>query len=98
MVLYDMLGLFENVPGFVKKYVNLKTMIADAAKRYSNEVKQGEVSMKWFLRSKIHRAVVTDANVDYIGSISVDKELMDKVGLVENEKVTVWNITNSERI
>jgi aspartate 1-decarboxylase len=54
--------------------------------------------MRWFLRSKIHRAVVTDANLDYIGSISIDKELMDKIGLVDNEKVSVWNITNGNRI
>lgn len=54
--------------------------------------------MRWFLRSKIHRATVTDANVDYIGSISVDKELMDKVGLMENEKVSVWDLSNGNRL
>ncbi|HZX20530.1 MAG TPA: aspartate 1-decarboxylase [archaeon] len=54
--------------------------------------------MREFLRSKIHRATVTDANLDYIGSISIDKLLMEKSGLGENEKVHVWNISNGERI
>ena len=43
--------------------------------------------MRWVLRSKIHKAVVTDANVDYIGSITIDEELVEKAGLWSGEKV-----------
>ncbi len=54
--------------------------------------------MKCFLKSKIHRAKVTEANLDYVGSISIDEKLMQKAGLEENEKVLVANISNGERI
>jgi aspartate 1-decarboxylase len=50
------------------------------------------------LKSKIHRATVTEANLDYIGSITLDQDLMDVVGIIENEKVQVVNINNGERI
>jgi len=50
------------------------------------------------LKSKIHRAVVTEANINYIGSITIDEALMDSVNLIENEKVQVVNINNGERI
>ncbi|MDR2362365.1 MAG: aspartate 1-decarboxylase [Prevotellaceae bacterium] len=49
------------------------------------------------LKSKIHRAVVTEANLHYIGSISIDEDLMDAANLIAYEKVTVSNITNGER-
>lgn len=49
------------------------------------------------LRSKIHRAVVTESNLDYIGSITIDEALMEATGLIENEKVEIYNITNGER-
>jgi aspartate 1-decarboxylase len=48
-------------------------------------------------KSKIHRATVTEANLNYIGSITVDKELMEKADILENEKVQVLNINNGER-
>ena len=54
--------------------------------------------MRTFLKSKIHRATVTEANLDYVGSISIDSSLMEKTGLEEYEKVAVWNISNGERI
>ena len=54
--------------------------------------------MREYLKSKIHRATVTDANVNYMGSISIDSSLMAKVDLEENEKVHVWNLSNGERI
>jgi len=41
--------------------------------------------MRWILRSKIHRAMVTDENLDYVGSIVIDKELTEKVGLFSGE-------------
>ncbi|MCK4676947.1 MAG: aspartate 1-decarboxylase [Bacteroidales bacterium] len=49
------------------------------------------------LKSKIHRAVVTNANLNYEGSISIDKSLCKKADLLEFEKVDVYNITNGER-
>ena len=50
------------------------------------------------LKSKIHRAVVTDANIDYVGSISIDKKLMERANLLEYEKVQILNITNGNRL
>ena len=50
------------------------------------------------LKSKIHRATVTDANLDYEGSISIDPILMRKANLIEFEKVHVLNITNGNRL
>jgi len=47
--------------------------------------------------SKIHRATVTDANLDYVGSITIDAELMEKARLRPNQKVDVLNIDNGER-
>lgn len=49
------------------------------------------------LKSKIHRAAVTDADLNYEGSISIDKALCKKADLVEFEKVDIYNITNGER-
>ena len=50
------------------------------------------------LKSKIHRVSVTEANLNYIGSITIDEELINAAGLYENEKVTIVNINNGERI
>lgn len=49
------------------------------------------------LKSKIHRATVTDANLQYMGSITIDKELMIKSGIVEYEKVHIVDIQNGNR-
>jgi len=49
------------------------------------------------LKSKIHRATVTDCDVDYIGSITVDTELMAAADLITNEQVHVWDIENGAR-
>ncbi len=49
------------------------------------------------LKSKIHRATVTGADLNYEGSISIDKTLCDKADLIEFEKVDIYNITNGER-
>ena len=48
-------------------------------------------------KSKIHRATVTHTDVDYIGSIAVDADLLGRAGLLPGEKVAVWNVTNGER-
>ncbi|MFK5855912.1 MAG: aspartate 1-decarboxylase [Bacteroidota bacterium] len=50
------------------------------------------------LKSKIHKAKVTMADLNYIGSIAIDENLMDATNLIENEKVSVFNITNGERL
>ncbi len=50
------------------------------------------------LKSKIHRVKVTEADLDYVGSIGIDEDLMDAVGIIENEKVQVLNLNNGERI
>jgi aspartate 1-decarboxylase len=50
------------------------------------------------LKSKIHRARVTEANLNYIGSITIDEALIEAAGLRQNEKVAVVNISNGERI
>lgn len=49
------------------------------------------------LKSKIHRATITQSHLDYEGSLSVDRDLMDAVGLVAFEKIGVYNINNGER-
>jgi aspartate 1-decarboxylase len=49
------------------------------------------------LKSKIHRVRVTEANLDYIGSITIDEDLMDAANLIANEKVEVLNLNNGAR-
>ena len=55
-------------------------------------------SMRWMLTSKIHRATVTAANLEYVGSITIDGDLMEAAGLVEWEGVHVLDITNGNRL
>ena len=50
------------------------------------------------LKSKIHRATITAADLNYIGSIGIDEDLMEHANLLENEKVHVYNINNGERL
>ena len=54
--------------------------------------------LRKLLKAKIHRATVTGADLDYQGSISIDEELMTAAGMMENEAVQVWNITNGNRL
>ena len=54
--------------------------------------------MRFVMRSKIHRATVTDADVDYVGSIQIDSELMQAAGIEEWEKVHVLDVTNGSRL
>lgn len=53
--------------------------------------------LRQVLKSKIHRATITEANVDYIGSITIDADLMERVDLLPGELVHVWDLTNGER-
>jgi aspartate 1-decarboxylase len=50
------------------------------------------------VKSKIHNVSVTEANLNYIGSITIDEDLMDAANIIENEKVQVVNINNGERL
>jgi aspartate 1-decarboxylase len=49
------------------------------------------------LRAKIHRATVTGADLHYEGSVTIDRELMDRADLLDHEAVHVWNVTNGQR-
>jgi aspartate 1-decarboxylase len=49
------------------------------------------------LKSKIHRVTVTEADLNYIGSVTIDENLMEAANLIENEKVQILNINNGER-
>ncbi|MFI3286998.1 MAG: aspartate 1-decarboxylase [Rikenellaceae bacterium] len=49
------------------------------------------------LKSKIHRATVTEANLQYVGSITIDENLMDAAGIIEGEKVAIVNNNNGAR-
>ncbi|HEY0067271.1 MAG TPA: aspartate 1-decarboxylase [Flavisolibacter sp.] len=50
------------------------------------------------LKSKIHRAVITEANLHYVGSLTLDEDLMEAANMIENEKVQIVNVNNGERI
>ena len=50
------------------------------------------------LKSKIHRAVITEANLNYVGSLTLDENLMEAANLIENEKVQIVNVNNGSRI
>jgi len=50
------------------------------------------------VKSKIHRVTLTEANLNYIGSITIDEDLLDAANMIENEKVQVVNINNGERL
>lgn len=53
--------------------------------------------MRIMMNSKIHRAVVTEADLNYIGSVTIDRDIMDAVGLLANEKVAIVNNNNGAR-
>lgn len=53
--------------------------------------------MRNMLKSKIHRATVTMADLDYIGSIEIDENLMEAADIIYNEQVHVWNVTTGDR-
>ena len=50
------------------------------------------------LKSKVHRAVITEANLHYVGSLTLDEDMMDAANMIENEKVQVVNVNNGERL
>jgi len=50
------------------------------------------------LKSKIHRITITEANLNYVGSLTLDEDLMDAANMIENEKVQIVNVNNGARI
>ena len=50
------------------------------------------------LKSKVHRVAITEANIDYIGSLTLDEDLMDAANMIEHEKIHVVNVNNGERL
>ena len=56
------------------------------------------MKLRLICKSKIHQAVITGADLNYIGSIGIDKSLMQLTDIVPGEKVSVWNINNGQRI
>lgn len=50
------------------------------------------------LKSKIHRVTITEANLHYVGSLTLDADLMDAANMIEGEKVQIVNVNNGERI
>jgi aspartate 1-decarboxylase len=50
------------------------------------------------LKSKIHRAVLTDANLHYVGSCTIDEDLMDAAGMIAHEKIHIVNVNNGARL
>jgi aspartate 1-decarboxylase len=53
--------------------------------------------LRTMMKAKIHRATVTDSNLDYQGSVTIDENLLDKTGIIPYEQVDIYNITNGER-
>jgi aspartate 1-decarboxylase len=56
------------------------------------------MKLRFICKSKIHQAVVTAADLNYIGSIGIDQSLMELTDIVPGERVSVWNLNNGERI
>jgi aspartate 1-decarboxylase len=66
-----------------------------------NSLKFAKISERMqieILKSKVHRAVITEANLNYVGSLTLDEDLMDAANMIENEKIQVVNVNNGERI
>src|SRR5918997_5242604 len=75
-------------------------MIASAYKSANGAAFQEGASpvMRVMMKSKIHRATVTQADLDYVGSVAIDIDLMDAADLLEGEQVTIADITNGARL
>jgi aspartate 1-decarboxylase len=57
-----------------------------------------ELMLRTMLKSKIHRATVTEADLHYVGSVTIDADLMDAADLLEGEQVTIVDVTNGARV
>lgn len=58
----------------------------------------GEHMRRIMMKSKLHRATVTETNVDYEGSLTVDADLLDAADILPNEQIHVWDVTNGARL
>lgn len=56
------------------------------------------MKLRTICKSKIHRATVTGADLDYVGSIGIDRSLLQRTDIVPGEQVSVWNVNNGQRI
>lgn len=56
------------------------------------------MKLRVICKSKIHRATVTGADIDYVGSVGVDQDLLDRTDIIPGEKVSIWNVNNGIRI
>lgn len=56
------------------------------------------MKLRAICKSKIHHATVTEANVEYIGSVAIDARLLELSDILPGEKVSIWDVTNGERI
>ena len=56
------------------------------------------MQLRQVLAAKLHHVTVTEANVNYVGSITIDQDLMERVGMYPGELVHIWNGTNGERL
>lgn len=72
-------------------------MFTEKAKNTRDLLTGGSTMQRVMFKSKIHRAKVTGANLHYVGSITIDKELMEKADIIENEKVMVLDIDTGAR-
>src|SRR5437660_11215328 len=59
---------------------------------------QRSKTMRWVLRSKLHKATVTEANLAYVGSITIDESLVERAGLLEGERVLITSNTSGARL
>ena len=78
--------------------ISLRWLLASAAIPGNFSSGNTLLEMREVLRSKIHRATVTEANPDYVGSITVDEDLLDAVGMWVGEKVLVASVDSGERL
>ena len=53
---------------------------------------------RFMMKSKLHRATVTETNVDYEGSLTIDADLLDAADVLPNEQIHVWDVTNGSRL
>ena len=88
----EMCSFFVNMQGVEIAHFPLNP-VNSKPKTYLCAAMQIEV-----LKSKIHRVRITEANLNYIGSITIDEDLMEAANIIENEKVTVLDIENGERL
>jgi len=60
-------------------------------------INKGDEMLRTFLHAKIHGAIVTDVHLDYMGSLTIDQDLMDKAGIMPYERIEVYNMNNGQR-